>query len=123
MSLVKVAFNDYLEQIEIKLDSEKDFSHLDQDKKDFILDIIERYITRGIYKMRIGDKASLPEDLEIQQKLIELSKTNLYQLINIQNFEKEDQMLDLAAKELEKINEHKNTIEKLNAIGESKTLI
>ena len=73
--------------------------------------------------MRIGDKASLPEDLEIQQKLIELSKTNLYQLINIQNFEKEDQMLDLAAKELEKINEHKNTIEKLNAIGESKTLI
>ena len=32
-------------------------------------------------------------------------------------------MLDLAAKELEKINEHKNTIEKLNAIGESKTLI
>ena len=66
MSLVKVAFNDYLEQIEMKLDSEKDFSHLDQDKKDFILDIIERYITRGIYKMRIGDKASLPEDLEIQ---------------------------------------------------------
>ena len=73
--------------------------------------------------MRIGDKASLPEDLEIQQKLIELSKTNLYQLINIQNFEKEDQMLDLAAKELEKINDFKNTIEKLDAIGVSKTFI
>ena len=73
--------------------------------------------------MRIGDEASLPEDLEIQQKLIELSKTNMYQLINIQNFEKEDQMLDLAAKELEKINDFKNTIEKLDAIGVSKTFI
>jgi len=32
-------------------------------------------------------------------------------------------MLDLAAKELEKINDFKNTIEKLDAIGVSKTFI